>query len=68
MRKEAQEEHRRILEAARAKDMTAAVAALAFHLEKASKNLQSHMETRNARKEPRHDGRKNFGSGVSRPE
>jgi DNA-binding GntR family transcriptional regulator len=45
---EAQAEHRRILEAARAKDIAAAVAALTFHLEKTSENLQRYMQRKGA--------------------
>jgi DNA-binding GntR family transcriptional regulator len=44
MREESQKQHRRILAAIRAKDLPAAEAALAFHLENASEELQSHMK------------------------
>ena len=44
MRESSQEQHRRVLEAIHAKDMTAAVTALAFHLRSASEDLQHHMK------------------------
>ncbi len=43
MREESQEQHRQILEAVKKKDLGAATAALADHLENASKDLQSYM-------------------------
>jgi DNA-binding GntR family transcriptional regulator len=43
MRSDSQEQHRRILEAVLAGDPAAAVKALAFHLESASRDLQSYM-------------------------
>ncbi|MDR2174607.1 MAG: GntR family transcriptional regulator [Synergistaceae bacterium] len=46
MRGHAQKEHRIILAAVRAKDLTAAVEALAFHLENVSEDLQFHMKKR----------------------
>jgi DNA-binding GntR family transcriptional regulator len=43
MREESQQQHSRILEAVRTRDMEAATAALTFHLESTSIDLQSHM-------------------------
>lgn len=43
MREESQEQHRQILEAVKKKDLGAATAALADHLENTSKDLQSYM-------------------------
>ena len=43
MREESQEQHRQILEAVKKKDLGAATAALANHLENTSKDLQSYM-------------------------
>jgi DNA-binding GntR family transcriptional regulator len=43
MREESQRQHRKILEAVRAQDMAAATAALTFHLESTSRDLQSYM-------------------------
>lgn len=43
MREESQEQHRQILEAVKKKDLGAAAAALADHLENTSKDLQSYM-------------------------
>ena len=46
MRENSQRQHRSILEAVRAKDLTAAVEAQTLHLASASKELQSHMKKR----------------------
>ncbi|MDR1622497.1 MAG: GntR family transcriptional regulator [Synergistaceae bacterium] len=46
MREESQRQHKKILQAVRARDMEAATAALTFHLESTSKDLQSHMSGR----------------------
>jgi DNA-binding GntR family transcriptional regulator len=47
-----QEEHRLILDAVRAKDLTAAVEALTVHLEIASKELQAHIKKRQTTEAP----------------
>jgi DNA-binding GntR family transcriptional regulator len=43
MREESQRQHQKILQAVRARDMEAATAALTFHLESTSRDLQAHM-------------------------
>jgi DNA-binding GntR family transcriptional regulator len=46
MWEDSQKQHRLILEAIRAKNLSAVIQALAFHLENTSENLQFHMKTR----------------------
>jgi DNA-binding GntR family transcriptional regulator len=46
MREESQRQHSKILNAVRARDTEAATAALRFHLESTSKDLQTHMSTK----------------------
>ncbi len=56
MRQESQLQHRQILEAVKAQDLEAAVAALSNHLENTSKDLQAYMRDREGRRNRRSTG------------